>query len=99
MCNERESSEWSIRVNGTDTDSTDCSNGTVHISDLSDSLITCNNTDDWNVSLCASNIYTKNDHAESGVNRKFDATLVDSVDMVYRAAWDPPESMPFREHI
>ena len=41
--------------------------------------------------------YTKNDHATSGVNRKFDASLVDTIDEVYRRYWDLPEYLPFRE--
>jgi hypothetical protein len=44
-----------------------------------------------------SNLYTKDDHATSGVNRKFDATLVDTIDEVYRRNWDLPEYLPFRE--
>ena len=43
------------------------------------------------------NPYTKNDHATSGVNRKFDATLVDTIDEVYRSHWDLPEYLPVRE--
>lgn len=91
MCDEREDSVWFIHVkpavdNGLAAGQASCAE-----------TIAVNPVDDGLVSLTVGNRYTKNDHATSGVNRKFDATLVDTIDEVYRRNWDLPEYLPVRE--
>lgn len=48
-----------------------------------------------------SNLYSKDDHDNGGIglNRKFDATLVDTIDRVFGENWNLPEYLPFRECI
>lgn len=47
------------------------------------------------------NLYSKDDHDNGGVglNRKFDVTLVDTIDRVFGENWNLPEYLPFRECI
>lgn len=86
MCNEREDTEWFIHANQSSRSPADAVCDTVTFM-----------PDDGAVTWTVANMYTKNDHATSGVNRKFDATLVDTIDEVYRCYWDLPEYLPFRE--
>lgn len=91
MCNEREDSVWFIHAKpGAD-------NGLAVGQASGVDTIAVNQDDDGIVSFTVDNMYTKDDHATSGVNRKFDATLVDTIDEVYRRNWDLPEYLPFRE--
>ena len=91
MCNEREDSVWFIHAKpGAD-------NGLAVGQASGVDTIAVNQDDDVIVSFTVDNMYTKDDHATSGVNRKFDATLVDTIDEVYRRNWDLPEYLPFRE--
>ena len=91
MCNEREDSVWFIHAKpGAD-------NGLAVGQASGVDTIAVNQDDDCIVSFTVDNMYTKDDHATSGVNRKFDATLVDTIDEVYRRNWDLPEYLPFRE--
>ena len=85
MCNEREDAVWFIHANQV--------SGSQN--DAGETVAVMPNMD--TVTLSVDNMYTKNDHATSGVNRKFDATLVDTIDEVYRRNWDLPEYLPFRE--
>lgn len=91
MCNEREDTVWFIHTKPT----VDNGEAAGQVSGVG--TIAVNPADDGLVSLSVDNMYTKNDHATSGVNRKFDATLVDTIDEVYRRNWDLPEYLPFRE--
>lgn len=91
MCNEREDTVWFIHTKP----AVDNGEAAGQVSGVG--TIAVNPADDGLVSLSVDNMYTKNDHATSGVNRKFDATLVDTIDEVYRRNWDLPEYLPFRE--
>ena len=91
MCNEREDAVWFIHAKPT------VDNKVTVDQDSGVSTIAVNPSDDGLVSLTVDNMYTKNDHATSGVNRKFDATLVDTIDEVYCRNWNLPEYLPFRE--
>ena len=91
MCNEREDAVWFIHAKPAVDNGLQASN--VKMEDT----ITVMSNDDGLMSWTVDKMYTKNDHATSGVNRKFDATLVDTIDEVYRAHWDLPEYLPFRE--
>lgn len=91
MCNEREDAVWFIHAKPA------VDNGLSVGQASGVETIAVNPADDGLVSLTVDNMYTKNDHATSGVNRKFDATLVDTIDEVYRRNWDLPEYLPFRE--
>lgn len=85
MCNEREDAVWFIHANQVSGSQSDAGETVAVMPDMG------------TVTLSMDNMYTKNDHATSGVNRKFDATLVDTIDEVYRSHWDLPEYLPFRE--
>ena len=85
MSNERDDAVWFIHANQV--------SGSQN--DAGETVVVMPNMD--TVTLSVDNMYTKNDHATSGVNRKFDATLVDTIDEVYRRNWDLPEYLPFRE--
>ena len=85
MCNEREDAVWFIHANQVSGSQSDAGETVAVMPDMG------------TVTLSVDNMYTKNDHATSGVNRKFDATLVDTIDEVYRSHWDLPEYLPFRE--
>lgn len=85
MSNERDDAVWFIHANQV--------SGSQN--DAGETVAVMPNMD--TVTLSVDNMYTKNDHATSGVNRKFDATLVDTIDEVYRRNWDLPEYLPFRE--
>ena len=88
MCNEREDAVWFIHVNQVSGSQNDAGETVAVMPDMG------------TVTMPVEDImYTKNDHATSGVNRKFDATLVDTIDEVYRRNWDLPEYLPFRECI
>lgn len=91
MCNEREDSVWFIHAKP------DADNGLAVGQASGVDTIAVTQDDDGIVSITVDNMYTKNDHATNGVNRKFDATLVDTIDDVYRRNWDLPEYLPFRE--
>ena len=95
MCNEREDSVWFIHANPTDKNAI----GGVPQIDESTTIVGIAPDDSAITSLTVNNIFTKDEHAGAGVNRKFDATLVDTIDEVYRANWDLPEYAPFRECI
>lgn len=84
MCNEREESIWFINQK-----SDGLAGDTITVS-ASDGICTTSNT-----------VYTKNDHDEGGIglNRKFDPELVGDIDRIYRANWNLPEYLPFRECI
>lgn len=109
MCNEREDAVWIIHGKTNNENAVDGpkSDKTGHISvagtitgGTTDSYVTLSKIADSGVcynSITVDSMYTKNDHATSGVNRKFDATLVDTVDEVFRRYWDLPEYLPFRE--
>ena len=58
-------------------------------------------TNDTGCVSITSNLYSKDDHDNGGVglNRKFDATLVDTIDRVFCENWNLPEYLPFRECI
>ena len=111
MCNEREDAVWIIHgktnnenaVDGPKSDKTGHISATGTFTDgITDSYVTLSKIAGSGVfcnSITVDNMYTKNDHATSGVNRKFDATLVDTIDEVYRRNWDLPEYLPFRECI
>lgn len=93
MCNEREDTVWFIHAkpavdNGLAVDQT---SGVDTIAETP--------TEGIFKSTIVDNMYSKNDHATSGVNRKFDANLMDAIDDVYRCNWDLPEYLPFRECI
>ena len=85
MCNEREDAVWFIHANQVSGSQTDAGETVAVMPDIGAAT------------LSVDSMYTKNDHATSGVNRKFDATLVDTIDEVYRNNWDLPEYLPFRE--
>lgn len=86
MCNEREDAVWFIHANQVSGSQNDAGETVAVMPDMG------------TVTMPVEDImYTKNDHATSGVNRKFDATLVDTIDEVYRRNWDLPEYLPFRE--
>lgn len=91
MCNEREDAVWFIHAKPAVDNKVTVDQGsevnTIAVDQASDGL----------VSLTVDNMYTKDDHATRGVNRKFDATLVDTIDEVYRCNWNLPEYLPFRE--
>ena len=91
MCNEREDSVWFIHAKP------DADNGLAVGQVSGVGTIAMDQAYAGTVSIAADNMYTKNDHATSGVNRKFDATLVDTIDEVYRRHWDLPEYLPVRE--
>lgn len=91
MCNEREDSVWFIHAKP------DADNGLAVGQASGVDTIVVNQDDDGIVSITVDNMYTKNDHATNGVNRKFAANLVDTIDEVYRRNWDLPEYLPFRE--
>lgn len=91
MCNEREDAMWFIHAKPA------AGNGLAAGQASGVDTIVVNPKDDGLVSLTVDKMYTKDDHATSGVNRKFDATLVDTIDEVYRRYWDLPEYLPFRE--
>jgi hypothetical protein len=91
MCNEREDAVWSIHAKPA------VDNGLSVGQASGVETIVINPANNDIVSLTVNNMYTKNDHATSGVNRKFDATLVDAIDEVYHRNWDLPEYLPFRE--
>jgi len=93
MCNEKETPAWFIHgaeiANKTNGIAENDKEGKILVID-----------DDTGVlSTTVNGVYTKDDHATSGVNRKFDATLVDTIDEVYRSNWNLPEYLPFRECI
>lgn len=85
MSNERDDAVWFIHANQVSGSQNDAGETVAVMPDMG------------TVTLSVDNMYTKNDHATSGVNRKFDATLVDTIDEVYRSHWDLPEYLPFRE--
>ena len=91
MCNEREDSVWFIHAKP------DADNGLAVGQASGVDTIAVNQDDDGIVSITVDNMYTKNAHATNGVNRKFAANLVDTIDEVYRRNWDLPEYLPFRE--
>ncbi len=91
MCNEREDAVWFIHAKPT------VDNGVTVDQGSEVNTIAVDSASDGLVSLTIDNMYTKDDHATRGVNRKFDATLVDTIDEVYRCNWDLPEYLPFRE--
>ena len=94
MCNEREDSVWFIHTN----QSVDNGGSAISKNDQYDNYIQLSSVGGSAVSFSVSNnMFTKDDHATSGVNRKIDATLVDTIDEVYRKNWDLPEYLPFRE--
>lgn len=86
MCNEREDAVWFIHANQVSGSQNDAGETVAVMPDMGTVTIQVEDI------MC-----TKNDHATSGVNRKFDATLVDTIDEVYRRNWDLPEYLPFRE--
>lgn len=88
MCNEREDAVWFIHANQVSGSQNDAGETVAVMPDMGTVTIQVEDI-----------MYTKNDHATSGVNRKFDATLVDTIDEVYRSHWDLPEYLPFRECI
>lgn len=88
MCNEREDAVWFIHANQVSGSQNDAGETVAVMPDMGTVTIQVQDI-----------MYTKNDHATSGVNRKFDATLVDTIDEVYRRNWDLPEYLPFRECI
>lgn len=85
MSNERDDAVWFIHANQVSGSQNDSGETVAVMPDMG------------TVTLSVDNMYTKDDHATSGVNRKFDATLVDTIDEVYRSHWDLPEYLPFRE--
>lgn len=58
-------------------------------------------TNDTGYVSITSNLYSKDDHDNGGVGlkRKFDVTLVDTIDRVFGENWNLPEYLPFRECI
>ena len=114
MCDEREDSVWVIHAgNDGDVKKSETDTKTEVMKTVKDAFGLPGMTDQEKLECydafiadndigwvsTTSNLYTKDDHATSGVNRKFDATLVDTIDEVYRRNWDLPEYLPFRECI
>ena len=106
MCNEREDAVWIIHGKTNNENAVDAMKsdkaGHISVTDtitsgIADSCVTLDKIAKCYDTITVDNMYTKNDHATSGVNRKFDATLVDTIDEVYRRNWDLPEYLPFRE--
>lgn len=112
MCDEREDSVWVIHAgNDGDVKKSETDTKAEVMKAVKDAFGLPGMTDQGKLECCdvlmadndtgwvssASIPYTKNDHATSGVNRKFDATLVDTIDEVYRSHWDLPEYLPVRE--
>ena len=93
MCNERETSGWFIH--GAEI----ANKNTAFVESNKEEHILTIDDDTGVVSATVSGVYSKDDHAMSGVNRKFEATLVDTIDEVYRRNWNLPEYLPFRECI
>jgi hypothetical protein len=93
MCNEKETSAWFIHGAGI----ANKSPGFVE-NDKEGKILTIDDNTGV-LSTTVSSVYSKDDHATSGVNRKFEATLVDTIDEVYRSNWNLPEYLPFRECI
>ena len=93
MCNEKETPAWFIH--GAEI----ANKNTEPVKNDKEGNILVIDDDTGVVSTTVSSVYSKDDHAMSGVNRKFDATLVDTIDEVYRRNWNLPEYLPFRECI
>jgi len=93
MCNEREDSMWYIHAN----QSVDNGDSATVKNDQYDTIELTSSGGSINSLALSDNVFTKDDYATSGVNRKIDVKLVDIIDEVYRKNWDLPAYLPFRE--
>ncbi len=93
MCNEREEGVWFIHAG-------ENAQKTITTQSDGESVTIARSDCDWKDGVTVTaNVYSKDVHHDAGVglNRKFDATLVEDIDRVFRSKWNLPEYLPFRE--